>query len=78
MVVDRTSSNWTRTITLDKGTRDGVAVKNCVINEGGCVVGTVTDVGLNWCTVLTCIDTDFEMGARVFRTQEGRCRPGRF
>ncbi len=78
MVVDRTSSNWTRTITLDKGTKDGIAVKNCVINEEGCVVGTVTDVGVNWCTVLTCVDTDFEMGARVFRTQEAAVAQGDF
>ena len=78
MVVDRTSSNWTRTITLNKGTRDGIAVKNCVINEEGCVVGTVTDVGVNWCTVLTCVDTDFEMGARVFRTQEAAVAQGDF
>lgn len=78
IVVDRTSSNWTRTITLNKGTRDGIAVKNCVVNEEGCVVGMVTDVGENWCTVLTCVDTDFEMGARVFRTQEAAVAQGDF
>ncbi|MEA4814205.1 MAG: rod shape-determining protein MreC [Oscillospiraceae bacterium] len=78
IVVDQTSSNWTRTITLNKGTRDGIAIKNCVINEEGCVVGTVTDVGVNWCTVLTCVDTDFEMGARVFRTQEAAVAQGDF
>ena len=32
--------------------------------------GVVSAVGYNWCTVLTVIDTDTELGARVFRTQE--------
>lgn len=33
-------------------------------------MGVVSAVGYNWCTVLTVIDTDTELGARVFRTQE--------
>jgi rod shape-determining protein MreC len=78
MVVDRTSSNWTRTITLNKGTKDGIAVKNCVVNEEGWLVGTVTAAGVNWCTVLTVVDTDFEIGARVFRTQESTVAQGDF
>lgn len=47
---------------------------NCVISsEGvssGYLVGVVSEVGYNWCTVLTLADTDTEIGARVFRTQE--------
>ena len=30
----------------------------------------VSSVGYNWSTVLTIIDTDTELGARIFRTQE--------
>ena len=30
----------------------------------------VSEVGYNWCKVLTVIDTDTEIGARIFRTQE--------
>lgn len=75
-VVDFTSSNWARTLTLNAGTDAGIAVKNCVVNDEGFIVGIVSAVGTNWCTVLTCLDTDFEMGARIFRTQEATIAQG--
>lgn len=78
LVVDHTSSNWTRTLTLNKGSAAGIAPKNCVINAEGYLVGVVTEVGTNWCTVLTTIDTDFEMGAIVFRTGEAAMAAGNF
>ena len=34
------------------------------------MVGVVSDVGTNWCTALTIVDTDTSMGARVFRTKD--------
>ena len=43
---------------------------DCVVSAEGDLVGVVSAVGYNWCTVLTVIDTDTELGARVFRTQE--------
>ena len=33
-------------------------------------MGVVSAVGLNWCTVLTLIDTDTSLGAQVFRTED--------
>ena len=78
MVVDHTSSNWTRTLTLNKGSSMGIAPKNCVINSEGYLVGVVTEVGANWATVLTTIDTDFEIGATVFRTGEAAMAAGDF
>ena len=64
------NSNWASTLTLNRGTSCGVAVNNCVVNETGALVGVVTEVGLNWCTVLTVIDTDTSLGAQVFRTKD--------
>lgn len=43
-------------------------MNNCVVNETGCLVGVVTEVGLNWCTVATVLDTQAQFGATVFRT----------
>ena len=77
-VVDHTSSNWTRTLTLSKGSSMGIAVKDCVIDAQGYLVGVVSEVGTNWCTVLTTIDTDFEMGALVFRSGEAAIASGSF
>ena len=68
MVLERSVSNWTRTLTLGRGTNHGVAVKNAVVSSEGYLIGVVTEVGLGWCTVQTIIDTDTELGALLFRT----------
>ena len=68
MVLERSTNNWTRTLTLGQGTNHGVAVKNVVVTSEGYLIGVVTEVGLNWCTVQTIIDTDTELGALLFRT----------
>ena len=69
-VIDRQSTNWTSTLTLNRGTAHGIEKNDCVVSSEGFLVGVVSSVGYNWCTVLTVIDTDTELGARIFRTQE--------
>ena len=68
MVLEHSSSNWTRTLTLNRGTGHGVAVNNMVVSSEGYLIGIVTEAGVNWCTVQTIIDTDTELGALLFRT----------
>ncbi len=69
-IVGRGSSNWSSTLTLNKGTLHDIAVGDCVVNEEGFLVGVITDAGLNWSTVTTVVDTGSQLGARVFRTGE--------
>ena len=69
-ILERSSSNWTRSFTLSKGTDCGIAVHDAVITSEGFLVGTVSKVGTNWCTVLCITDTDTSLGALVFRTDE--------
>lgn len=69
-ILERSSSNWTRSFTLSKGTDCGIAVNDAVITSEGFLVGTVSEVGTNWCTVLCITDTDTSLGALVFRTDE--------
>lgn len=69
-ITERSSSNWTSALTLGCGTNRGISVNNCVITETGDLVGIVSEVGLNWCTVLTVLDTDTSLGAQVFRTED--------
>jgi rod shape-determining protein MreC len=69
-VTEHSSSNWTSSLTLNRGTRQDVAKGDCVITESGFLVGVVDEVGLNWCTVLNIIDTDTSLGAEVFRTSD--------
>ena len=45
-------------------------VNDCVITETGALVGLVSAVGYNWCTVLTVVDTDTSLGAQVYRSKD--------
>lgn len=78
MITQHSSSNWISSMTLDRGTLHGVAVNNCVVTEEGFLVGVVTEVGLNWCTVLTVLDTDTSLGALVFRSGDVAVAQGDF
>ena len=70
LITEHAVSNWTSTLTLNKGSQHGVEVHDCVIDETGAIVGTICEVGLNWSRVLTLVDTDTSLGAQVFRTDE--------
>ena len=61
------TQGWESTLTLSKGSSSGVTVNNCVITETGVLVGVVSQVGLNWCTVDTVISPNLEMGGLVAR-----------
>ncbi len=69
-VTEHSVTNWTSSLTLNRGTAHGVEVNNCVISETGDLVGVVSAVGYNWCSVLTVVDTDTSLGAQVFRTKD--------
>lgn len=70
MVTEHAVSNWTSSLTLNKGTSLGVEAGDCVIDECGNLVGVVSQAGTNWSTVLTLVDTDTSLGAQVFRTKD--------
>ena len=69
-ITERSNSNWMSSLTLNQGTDQGVAMNDCVVTEEGSLVGLVSEAGLNWCTVLTILDTDTSLGAQVFRTND--------
>ena len=69
-VTEHTVTNWTSSLTLNKGTAHGVEVNDSVIDETGALVGVVSEVGYTWCAVLTIVDTDTSLGAQVFRTKD--------
>lgn len=70
MVTEHAVTNWTSSLTLNKGTSLGIEVGDCVIDECGNLVGVVDQAGTNWSTVLTLVDTDTSLGAQVFRTKD--------
>lgn len=70
MVTEHEVTNWSSSLTLDKGTSLGIEVGDCVIDECGNLVGVIDRAGTNWSTVLTLVDTDTSLGAQVFRTKD--------
>ena len=70
MVTEHAVSNWTSSLTLNKGTALGIEEGDCVLDETGNLVGIISQAGTNWSTVLTLVDTDTSLGARVFRTKD--------
>ncbi|MFI0905286.1 rod shape-determining protein MreC [Streptomyces sioyaensis] len=59
--------SWT--ITIDAGSRDGIARDMTVLNGDG-LVGRVTTVGSSTSTVLLAADPDFTVGTRMEKTNE--------
>lgn len=55
--------------TIDRGSRDGVAVDDVVISPEG-AVGRVTSVNYNYAEVLTILDPAVSMGCTVSRTRD--------
>lgn len=63
------SSNWFSTFTIDKGSKDGLAVDMNVMAGSG-LVGIITDVGPNWATVRSIIDDYSNVSAQISETED--------
>ena len=64
-VVLWSSSNWSSSFTISKGSNSGIELGDPVVTEYGVVVGQVTELGTTWATVSTLIDVDMSVGAYV-------------
>lgn len=69
-ITGRSTTSYESTLTISKGTLDGIKEGDCVITGTGNLVGVVKKVGANWATVITLIDPDISMGALVYRTDD--------
>ncbi|MEG2420726.1 MAG: rod shape-determining protein MreC, partial [Oscillospiraceae bacterium] len=72
------TSNWESSFTISKGSSREVAVDDCVVDAYGNLCGIVTEVGLNWATVSTLIDTGTDMGGAIGRTGSAAILEGDF
>lgn len=64
-IVSWTTSNWSNSFTISKGTANGIEVGDSVITEYGVLVGQVVEVGVTWATITTTIDLSTNIGALV-------------
>lgn len=65
-VVSWDSGGYGHSLTISKGSSAGLAEGMCAITESGQVVGLISEVGTNWATVTTILDTTSEIGAYIF------------
>jgi rod shape-determining protein MreC len=77
-ITQRSTSSWERTVTLNKGSKDGVETDDCVVDEYGNLMGIVTQVDYNSCVMATIVDAEVELGGRVARTDESAILEGDF
>lgn len=64
-IVSWSSSNWSSSFTVSKGSGDDISVGDSVITEYGVLVGQVIEVGSTWATVRTVIDISTNIGAYI-------------
>lgn len=72
------SSNWSSTLTLDKGSGQDVEAGDCVMDSAGNLVGIIEEAGSNWSTMITVVDANLEMGALIARTESTAILEGDF
>lgn len=63
------SGNWFNMFTIDKGSKDGIALDMNVIAGSG-LVGRIVEVGPNWATVRSIIDDSHNVSAMDLATQD--------
>ena len=68
-VIGKDSGNWFSTFTIDKESRDGIAVDMNVLAGSG-LVGIVTEVGPTWAKVRSIIDDANNVSGMVLSTSD--------
>ena len=64
-IISRSSTDWTSSFTINKGTASGIDVGMVAITANGEVVGLVTEAGGNYCVVKSVLDSSLEISATI-------------
>ena len=64
-IIGWSSTDWTNTITLNRGQSSGIEVGMCAITSDNEVVGVVTEVGADYAVVKTVLDSSLEVSATI-------------
>ena len=62
-IISRSSLDWQSTLTINRGSEDGIAVGMCAITESSEVVGLVSEVGANYAVIKTVLDSSLQISA---------------
>ena len=64
-IIACSSTDWTSSFTVNKGTASGIDVGMVAITANGEVVGLVTEAGGNYCVVKSVLDSSLEISATI-------------
>ena len=64
-IIAWSSTDWSSTLTINKGTDAGIGLDMCAITANGEVVGLVTEVGANFAVIKTVLDSSLEISATI-------------
>ena len=64
-IIGWSSTDWSNTYTLNRGTNAGIQENMCAITETGQVVGLVTEAGPNYAVVKTILDSTLEISGTI-------------
>ena len=64
-IIGWSSTDWTNTFTINRGTDAGIEEGLCAITANGEVVGLVTEAGPNYAIVKTILDSTLEISAII-------------
>ena len=64
-IIAKSSTDWSSTITINKGTNAGIARDMCVVTANHEVVGLVTEAGPDYAVIKTVLDSSLEISATI-------------
>lgn len=64
-IISKSSTDWSSTITINKGTDSGITRDMCVVTANHEVVGLVTEVGPDYAVIKTILDSSLEISATI-------------
>ena len=69
-VISRSSVDWNKSFTVNRGTSSGVEVGMCAITANGDVVGLVMEAGTNYAVIKSVLDSTLEISATIASSGE--------
>ncbi len=64
-IISRSSVDWSRTFTINRGKNVGIDVGMCAITANGELVGLVSEVGPNYAVLKSVLDSSLEISATI-------------
>ena len=64
-IIAKSSTDWSSTITINKGSNAGIAEDMCAVTANHEVVGLVTEVGPDYAVIKTILDSSLEISATI-------------